>query len=169
VELQEGRKIQAGEVSVDSDFSKTLQVGLGDEIEFLIYGKNKTLTVTNIRASNNNNAVQPFFYFQVHPDDFEKFPKNYFMATYVNPEEKSNFKKEILSKTGNYVSFIDVEEILEEIKSISQKALIVIQVLFSYVFIFCIISVFVSIIFLIPFKQKKSGLYHILGASKKFI
>lgn len=67
------------------------------------------------------------------------------------------------------MSFIEIEEILKEIQSISQKAFIVIQILFSYIFIFCIVSVIVSVMFLIPFKQKKSKLYHILGASKTFI
>lgn len=169
VAIRKGEKIQAGEVSVDYDFSQTLKIWIGDTIKFLIYGKEKELIVTNIRESNTNNSVQPFFYFQVHPDDFKNFPKNYFIATYIDPSLKTEFKKDMLEKTGSYISFIDVEEILEEIKSISRKALLVIQILFSYVFVFCIISVFVSVVFLIPFKQKKSRLYHVLGASKKFI
>ena len=169
VKIREGKKIQSWEVSVDYDFSQSLQLELGDTVDFLIYGKKKELLVTNIRESNSNNTVQPFFYFQVHPEDFENFPKNYFIATFVESELMSDFKKDLLAKTGSYISFIEIEEILEEVKSISRKALIVIQILFSYVFIFCIISVFVSVVFLIPFKQKKSRLYHILWASKKFI
>jgi predicted lysophospholipase L1 biosynthesis ABC-type transport system permease subunit len=91
------------------------------------------------------------------------------LSTYVDPKKLPEFKKDLLEKTGDYISFIEVEEVLEEIKSISNKALRMIQVLFAYIFFFCITALVVSIIFLIPFKQKKSRLYHILGASRDFI
>lgn len=79
------------------------------------------------------------------------------------------FKTDILEKTGSYISFIEIDQILEQVKSISSKALAVIQALFFYVFFFCIASLIISVLFLLPFKQKKSRLYYILGASKKFI
>ncbi len=44
-----------------------------------------------------------------------------------------------------------------------------IHVLFTYVFVFCIISLIVSILFLIPFKKKKLMLYSTLWASSSFI
>ncbi len=168
VPILQGKPIKPGEVSVDDDFSKTLKLKIWDTIEFSVYWKKKVLQVANIRKSGNT-SVQPFFYFQVHSDDFKNFPKNYFLSTYVAPEQMSDFKKDLLAKTGDYISFIEIEEIITEIKSISQKVLIVIQILFSYVFIFCIVSLLVSVVFLIPFKQKKSKLYHILWASKTFI
>lgn len=168
VEIIDWDIIQANEVSVDQEFAETLNVKIWDQLEFLVYGKKKSLEIKNIRKSNTN-TVAPFFYFQVHPDDFKNFPKNYFLSTYVDPKKLPEFKKDLLEKTGDYISFIEVEEVLEEIKSISNKALRMIQVLFAYIFFFCITALVVSIIFLIPFKQKKSRLYHILGASRDFI
>ena len=115
-----------------------------------------------MRKSQTGTSLQPFFYFQVHPSDFTNFPKNYFLATYIEPDKMVAFKTEILEKTGSYVSFIEIDQILEQVKSISNKALTVIQVLFFYIFFFCIASLIISVLFLLPFKQKKSRLYHIL-------
>ena len=168
VNIEQWRLIQPWEVSIDYDFAQTIDVELWDSIEFLVYGLKKTLQVTNLRESSSG-QIEPFFFFQVHPADFENFPKNHFLSTYVEPEKLRNFKKDLLANTGEYISFIEVEEIIEQVQSISRKVLIVIQILFSYVFIFCIISLIISILFLIPFKQKKSHLYHTLWASRTFI
>lgn len=168
VEILEGRKIKQWEVSIDYDFAQSIGIEVSDEVEFLVYWLKKTLTVVNTRNSTRS-QIEPFFYFQVHPDDFKGFPKNHFLSTYVDPDKVNAFKKNLLANTGEYISFIEVEDIIEQVQSISRKVLIVIQILFSYVFIFCIISLIISILFLVPFKQKKSKLYHTLWASRKFI
>lgn len=161
-------KIKKWEVSVDDEFSKSLNVDIWDKIQFLIYWKKIDLVVWNIRESKRT-SINPFFYFQVYKDDFINFPKTYFLSTYIESSDIKQFKKDFLSKTGNQISFIDVEEILNEIKSISKKVFIVIQTLFVYIFIFCIISLVISIVFLIPFKKNKSKIYNILWANNEFI
>jgi putative ABC transport system permease protein len=168
VKILEWNEIKTWEVSVDDDFSKSLNLKLWDQVEFQIYGIKKKLIVSNIRQSISE-WVQPFFYFQVQKEDFIDFPKSYFLSTYVPLDNIKQFKNDFLAKTWNQISFIELDVILEEIKSISNKVLIVIQVLFIYVFIFCTISLIISIIFLIPFKKKKSYLYNILWAQKKYI
>ena len=168
VNIVDGRTIQSWEVSIDAEFAESINVEVWDQIDFLVYWLERSLTVANLRDSNRS-QIEPFFFIQVHPDDFQNFPKNHFLSTYVEPENVSDFKRELLENTWEYISFIEVEEIIEQVQSISGKVLIVIQILFSYVFIFCLISLIISILFLIPFKEKKSKLYHILWASKKFI
>lgn len=168
VKILRWEKVKTGEVSLDDDFAQSLNVGIGDEIEFFVYGIKKKLKVVNIRESQVSWA-NPFFYFQVFPDDFKNFPKNYFVSTFIEEQKMKEFKNDFLAKTGNHISFIDIGEIVKEIKSISQKVLIIVQVLFFYTFAFCVIALFVSIMFLIPFKRKKSLLYSVLWANKKFL
>jgi len=168
IKILKWNKIKKWEVSVDDDFSKSLKVNIWDKIEFFIYGIKKTLIVANIRESQAG-SINPFFYFQVHPDDFKSFPKTYFLSAFPPLDNIKNFKNDFLSKTGNYISFIEIDKVVKEIKSISGKILIIIQILFTYIFIFCTISLIISIIFLIPFKEKKSKLYNILWANNKFI
>lgn len=162
------RKIKSWEVSIDSDFSKSLNIDIWDSIQFYIYWKKKILKVANIRESQKN-TITPFFYFQVYKDDFSLYPKTYFLTTYVPLVDIIKFKLDFLSKTGSHISFIEIDKIMDEVKSISTKVFIIIQILFIYIFIFCIISLIVCISFLIPFKKNKSRLYNILGANKDFI
>lgn len=168
VNILEWEKVKPWQVSVDDDFAESLSVDIWDEIEFFVYGLKRKLKVVNIRESQVSWA-RPFFYFQVDPVDFKDFPKTYFLSTFVEETNMKDFKNDILNKTGNYVSFIEVWEIIKEIKSISEKILIIVQILFIYIFSFCIISIFIAIIFLIPFKKKKTKLYSILWARTKFL
>ena len=168
IKLLSWDQIKSWEVSIDNDFSKSIKIGIWDEVEFMIYGIKKTLTVTNIRESISW-WIQPFFYFQVYKNDFKKFPKKYFLSTYIDPDNIKQFKSDFLKKTGNNISFIELDKILKEVKGITSKVFIVIQVLFIYVLVFCIITLIVSVLFLIPFKKKKLKLYNILWASSKFL
>lgn len=161
-------KIKSWEVSIDSDFGKSLKLNIWDELEFLIYGIKKKLIVSNIRESIWW-SVKPFFYFQVYKGDFDDFPKKYFLSTYIEPSEIKDFKNDFLNKTWNNISFIELDKIIWEIKEISKKVFLVIQVLFIYIFIFCIITLIVSVLFLIPFKKKKLKLYNILWANENFL
>ena len=64
---------------------------------------------------------------------------------------------------------MELDKIIEEIKKVSKKIFLIIQVLFVYILVFCIIVVIISVSFLIPFKKNKSKLYNILWAKQKFI
>lgn len=168
VKILKWNKIKSWEVSVDSDFAESLNLKLWDEVEFFIYWIEKKLIVSNIRQSIWD-SIQPFFYFQVYSEDFKSFPKKYFLSTSIPENSIKEFKREFLEKTWSNISFIDLNIILSEIKSISKKVFIIIQISFIYTFIFCIISLIVCIIFLIPFKKKKAKMYNILWASNLFI
>lgn len=168
IKILKWNKIKSWEVSVDDDFAKSLNLKIWDRIKFFIYWIEKTLIVSNIRQSVQT-SIQPFFYFQVYKEDFSNFPKKYFLSTFIPPSEIKKFKNDFLEKTWNNISFIELDLILKDVKSISKKVFVIIQVLFIYIFVFCTISLIVSILFLIPFKKKKSKLYKTLWASEIFI
>lgn len=168
IKILDWTKLKPGEVSVDYDFSKSLKLKIWDNIEFSIYWKKKSLIVSNIRESNTS-SIEPFFYFQFYKEDFENYPKTYFLTTSVDTSNIESYKRDFLERTWNNISFIEVEEILKEVKSISTKVLLLIQLLFSYIFIFCTITLIVSVSFLLPFKKRKTKLYNVLGANNKFL
>jgi predicted lysophospholipase L1 biosynthesis ABC-type transport system permease subunit len=156
-------KISSWEVSIDAWFSKDLKIQLWDSVEFLVFGLKQILTVTNIRESQQW-SVTPFFYFQVYSDDFEKFPKTYFIATNVASKDIQDFKRDVIEKVWNSASFIEVDEILIQVKSISVKILALIQTLYWYIMLFSFISVIICIRFFKIFQSKKKKLYHTLWA-----
>ncbi len=161
-------KLLSGQVSVDEDFSKDLWISIWDTINFLILWLEKELTVANIRESQNN-SIAPFFYFQLYKKDFEAYPKTYFLSTYIEQNKINQFKKDLLKGGWNNIYFIEVDKILAELRSISSKIFLVIQILFIYILTFCVISILISINFFKLFNTKKMKLYHILWSSKDYI
>ncbi len=164
--IEKWQKIQSGSVSVDKNFSEELWIKLWDEITFQIFGLEKTLEVINIRQSQDY-AITPFFYFQVFPQDFEKFPKQYFLSTQVESDKIPEVKQYFFDLSNGSTQFIEVEKILAEVKEISLKVLWIIQILFLYLVIFCILSIIVVTNFYTLFAKQKSKLYYLLGSTQK--
>ena len=154
------------DVSVDDNFSKELWVDIWDEISFQIYWLEKTLKVINIRESRDY-SINPFFYFQVDQEEFAKFPKQYFISDFIELNEIPEIKKYFYDISSGTLNFIEVDALLQELKEISQKVLLVIQVLFWYIMLFCIASIVVVWIFYKQFQAQKSYLYFMLGTLDK--
>jgi hypothetical protein len=76
------------------------------------------LVISNIRKSTSG-SIKPFFYFQVYPEDFKLFPKTYFLSLFTPLDKVKEFKNNLLAKTGNHISFIEIDQVVKEIKSIS--------------------------------------------------
>lgn len=153
-------------VSVDDEFSQTLGIDIWDEITFQIYWLEKKLTVMNIRETQDY-SINPFFYFQVDETEFEKFPKQYFISDYVEVDKIAEIKKYFYDISSGTVNFIEVDALLIELKEISEKVLLVIQVLFWYIILFCLASIVVVGIFYKQFQSQKSYLYFMLGTLDK--
>jgi len=166
VPIIEGKQLQPRKISLDDNFAQDLWVKIWDNITFQIFGLEKSLEVVNIRQSQDY-AINPFFYFQVFPADFEKYPKQYFLSTQVSTKKISNTKQYFYEISWGSVQFIEVEKILVELKEISQKVLGVIQILFVYISVFSILAILVIIWFYKRFSGQKSKLYYLLWSTKR--
>jgi putative ABC transport system permease protein len=126
------------EVSVDENFAKRLWVTVWDTLEFLLSGKNITLTIANIRQSERQ-GFTPFFYFSLNPEAFRSAPKTYFASAYVI--EKELWKRLILENSWPHVTFVDIESILLIVRDISQKILSVLWLFLGVVWIFAFFAI----------------------------
>lgn len=116
----EDRPLRIGEVSLDDEFSKSLGISVGDEVTFSVMGKEFALKSINVRESDRE-GVRPFFYFSVAEGEFARLPPSYFVAASVPDTEK--FKSEVLRLSGSYVSFVDVRETVEIVRSAADRIL----------------------------------------------
>ncbi len=162
--LEWEKEVLPNTVSLDYDFSQSLWLGLWDDILFTIFWLEKTLTVTGIRESRDR-SINPFFYFQVNEEEFKKYPKQYFLSSYVQTKDIETTKKYFYDISKWTTTFVEVEKILGELKSISTKVLLVIQSLFLYIITFCILSIIVVILFFSSQQKKSNYLYTLLGSN----
>ena len=148
------------EVSVDDAFAERLGVDIGDSIEFLLSGKRIILTIANIRESTRQ-GFRPFFYFSVDPEAFRNAPKTYFLSTYSNDIEA--WKKRVLEHSGTHVTFIDVENILTIVRSISEKVLAIIGLFLTIISIFSAFAIASFFARMQRIESMKQKLYPLFG------
>lgn len=166
IKLVSWKQITKWWVSVDYNFSKDLRLELWDKLILNVYWIEKELIVQNIRESKEY-SINPFFYFQVEKEEFIKFPKTYFLSSYINDSDKTIFKKYIFDISKWSASFIDVDNILIELKEFSKNVLFIIIFLFAYIMIFSLLFILIVILFFNDLQKSKSKLYEFLWANKK--
>ncbi len=152
-------------VSVDREFAWEFGLKLWDKITFSVAGLEKTLEVINFREAVRN-GTNPFFFFQLDKQDFEKYPKNYILS-YKESEKFPNIEKILSDEVGNHLTFIKTKEILEIVISIANQILVVVYLCLWYIFIFSFLSFIVSLSFLSTFKTEKIKLLNMLWGNKK--
>lgn len=147
-------------VSVDKEFWDSLWLKLWDKITFTVAWLRKTLVVQNFREAVRN-WTNPFFYFNLNPDDFLKFPKSYIIS--YKQSQKINGLESILHKEINSnLTFVNTKEIIDLVVWIAQKILLVVYLCLGYILIFSFLSFLVCIMFLSTFKTSKLKLLNIL-------
>lgn len=154
----EWNSLKNWEVWVDKNFAKSLWIKLWDKIEFLVLWLKKELLVTQIRESEIRWA-SPFFYFNYYKEDFKWFSTNYFLS-YDSKSKWENFNKKLSEKLWEQATFINIWNIIDKIKSISDYVLYFVYTILSYITIFSIITFIVSVNFLKSFKTKKIETYN---------
>lgn len=161
--LSEGAIPSGSQVGVDADFSERLGVKIGDRITFLIAGRSVELTVSGIYTSVRS-GVTPFFFFRVDPRYFESAPVSYF-ATFDTPDI-TRTKAEILESGSNAITFIDVDGITEQIRSITEQIL---QVLAMVSLLFVLGVSFALAVLFSDYRTREARRfrqYRLLGANR---
>ncbi len=152
-------------VSLDAEFAADIWVDIGDTILFTTAGLDKKLIVQNIRKAERD-GINPFFYFSLYQDDFERFPKTYFIS-YDSRSKPENIQFDYSNATDGSVSFIDTGEIIAIVLDVASKILLIVYLCLWYIYIFSLLTFLVSISFLRTFKTPKIKLLYLLGAWKK--
>ncbi|MCH2188595.1 hypothetical protein MK079_02080 [Candidatus Gracilibacteria bacterium] len=160
-----GTSLEAGGVSVGHEFAQDLGVKLGDRIVFSVAGLTKELKVVNTRKTEQN-GTEPFFYFQLFPDDFKRYPKTYF-AAYKQSEFATDFDTRLQADTPSQLTFIDIKSITELLQGVANNVIAVVYLCMAYIAVFCLLSFISSIEFLSQFKQAKIATLSLLGGDRR--
>ena len=164
-EIEKGALIDSGGVSVDEAFAESLGVTIGDRILFTVAWLKKELRVTSLRLTEQVGA-NPFFYFTLHPGDFEQFPRNYFIS-YKSLEKPDDIQFQFSEVTTGNISFIDTKEIIAIVIDVVEKIVVIVYFCLIYISIFSFLTFIVSVTFLRTFKTQKLRLMYILWWARK--
>jgi putative ABC transport system permease protein len=107
------------EVSVDSRIAEELWIRVGMVVRMSIVGREFDLKVVQLRRTTRN-AIKPFFFFQLSAEQFADAPRSYFSLQTFPLETRGETLKAITDRLGNHLSFIEVDDILEQVQRLLQ-------------------------------------------------
>ncbi|WP_421177420.1 ABC transporter permease [Aeromonas jandaei] len=107
-----------GEVSVDSELAKRLDIKLGDMLAFTIEGRSFGARVTSLRSIKWDN-MRPNFYMIFSPDLLAPFPRTWIGSYRLPPEGRA---AEVgLIRHHPTVSLIDVDDLIVRLTRVSEQ------------------------------------------------
>ena len=107
-----------GQVSVDKDLAKRLDIALGDTLGFTIEGRSFKAKVTSLRAIKWDN-MRPNFYMIFSPDVLTPFSQTW-LGSYRLPEQGRVAEVELIRRHPT-VSLIDVDDLIVRLTAVSDQ------------------------------------------------
>lgn len=107
-----------GQVSVDKDLAKRLDIALGDTLGFTIEGRSFKAKVTSLRAIKWDN-MRPNFYMIFSPDVLAPFSQTW-LGSYRLPEQGRVAEVELIRRHPT-VSLIDVDDLIVRLTAVSDQ------------------------------------------------
>ena len=153
-------------VSLEENAARELGVDLGDRLQFLVAGQEIALRVSSFRKINWD-SFQPNFFMMLSPGALDGYPTT-FVASLKIGDDKKNVLLNLVRKHPT-VSIIDIETILEQVKSIIDKASLAVQAVFVFTLAAGIAVLFAAVQSTIDERRFESALLRALGVRRRTV
>jgi putative ABC transport system permease protein len=153
---------EGAEISVEQGIMQGLGLELGDELTFEIAGEPLTAKLTSVRRVEWD-SLSPNFMLVLNPAALADYPATFVASTYAPNREV------MLEVSRRYpsVTVIDLESVLEQVRSIMDRAALAIQ----YVFLFTLLAGVVVLLAAVQATREERrfevALLRTLGASRR--
>ena len=157
---------QAKQVSVEEKVAERLQLELGDTLQFVIGAQTVSATVTSIRTVDWN-SLQPNFYMIFSNDVIADFPATYISSFYL-PKEDKLWLNELIQRIPT-LSLIDIDAILNQVKSTINQVSIAIQFVLLIVVIAATLVLLAQVQSSLDERRKETVIFRTIGAKGSVI
>ena len=153
-------------VSLASEFQESLGLKVGDRLTFQIGGEPVTATVANVRKVKWD-SFQPNFFIVFAPGVLDSTAGTYLTSAYFHPSEAHVLAQ--LARQFPSVSIFDVDDLLAQVRSVVDKAVLAVQSVFAF-------TLFAGLTVLLAAAQAsreerrfESAMLRTLGASRRIV
>jgi putative ABC transport system permease protein len=119
----------APEVSLSTEFQESLGVGVGDKVGFDIGGEPFVATVASVRKVKWD-SFQPNFFVVFSPGVVDAVAGTYLTSAYFHPSDPHVLAQ--LARRFPSVSIFNVDDLLAQVRSIIDKAVLAVQSVFGF-------------------------------------
>ncbi|MFJ5297789.1 ABC transporter permease [Pseudomonas sp. NPDC088368] len=153
-------------VSVEAKLAKSLNMKLGDTLSFVIGGATHDVKVTSLRDINWD-TFQPNFFVIFQPGTLEDVPTTYLTSFYLAPGHDQQIVE--LSRAFPAVTILQVEALLEQLRSILGQVTLAVQYVLLFVLAAGLSVLFSGLQATLDERIRQGALLRALGANRALL
>ena len=153
-------------ISVASDFREALQLKLGDSLEFDIAGEKVDVKVSSFREVQWD-SMQPNFFLMFAPELLEGAVGAWMASALLPPGNPGRIAEVVRRFPG--VSIFDVDQLINQVRSIIDKAVIAVQSVFLFTLLAGIIVLLAAVQATRDERRYESAMLRTLGATRRTV
>jgi putative ABC transport system permease protein len=153
-------------VSVETNLAKSLNMKLGDTLSFVIGGATHEVRVTSLRDINWD-TFQPNFFMIFQPGTLKDVPTTYLTSFYLAPGNDQQIVE--LSRAFPAVTILQVEALLEQLRSILDQVTLAVQYVLLFVLAAGLAVLFSGLQATLDERIRQGALLRALGANRALL
>lgn len=151
-------------LSLEEDFAEALGVAPGDRLGFRIGGRELELEIHNLRSVRWD-SFQPNFFLVSPPGVLEELPATWITSFYLPAGQRGDLAE--LVRDYPSVTVIDVDRILEQVRSIIDRASLAVEFVFAFTLLAGLTVLFAAVQASRDQRRFESALVRALGGSRR--
>nr|WP_301288452.1 FtsX-like permease family protein [Natronospira proteinivora] len=176
-ELEEDNRVVQGDwwdesqhgeplISLEADIAEALGVELGDRLSYRIGGREQTFTIHNLRSVRWDSFNTNFFLL-TPPDVLSESAATFISAVHIPSEARTELVD--LVRAYPSVTIIDVESILNQVRSIIDRASLAVEYVFLFTLLAGLTVLFAAVQASRDQRRFESALLRALGGRKRHV
>jgi len=153
-------------VSVATDFQESMQLKLGDRLTFDIAGERIDATISSFRKVQWD-SMQPNFFLMFPPGLLEGAAGTYMASAQFRPTDPGAVAQLVRRFPG--VSIFDVDDLLAQVRSIVEKAVLAVQSVFLFTVLAGVVVLLAAVQATRDERRYESAMLRTLGASRRTV
>jgi putative ABC transport system permease protein len=153
-------------VSIEEESATNTGVDIGDEMQFIVAGREVTATIASIRKINWD-SFQPNFFILLSPGALDDMPTTFISSMKIDDDKKPMLVD--LVRAHPSVSVIDLGAILEQVRGIIEKASLAVQAVFLFTLAAGVAVLFAAVQSTIDERRFESAMLRALGARRRTV
>lgn len=152
--------------SISTEFEQWLGLALGDRLTFDITGETVTVRVASIRKVKWD-SFKPNFFIVFAPGLLDKAAGTYLTSAYLAPGAAESLAG--LARRFPSVSIFDIEDLLADVRSVLDKAVLAVQSVFAFTLLAGLTVLLAAVQSSRDERRYESALLRTLGASRRTV
>jgi putative ABC transport system permease protein len=153
-------------VSIEEEVALETGLGIGDVLEFEIAGQQLEARIASVRRINWD-SFMPNFFLVLSPGALDEYPATFIASMRVEDDQKTALVD--LVREHPTISVIDLDSILQQVRSIIEKASLAVQAVFFFTLAAGIAVLFAAVQSTIDERRFESAMLRALGARKRIV